>query len=130
MHIAPAKPFVSQARDQNGFAAVESLGTLAFAVVALTAGGLISYAAFARQWLKHAAYETSICLSTPAPASSCETSLRQTTRQALPVGKLEAVSLTRNRASVKTRLRWRLNGEVVLAIDDVRSLPLLGKRTP
>jgi hypothetical protein len=117
-------------RNQNGFAAIESLGTLAFAVVALTAGGLISYSAFAHQWLKHAAYETSICLSTRAPASICETSLRQTTRQALPIGQLESVSLTRTRASVKTRLRWRLSGEVVLAIDDARALPLLGRRAP
>jgi hypothetical protein len=117
-------------RNQHGFAVVESLGTVAFAFVALTAGCVFAYAAFAHQWLKHAAYEASICLSTPATTLECERGLRQTTRTALPIGKIENINLSRSRTNVKTQLRWRLNSEVVLAIDDVRSVPLLGKRAP
>jgi hypothetical protein len=117
-------------RNQRGFAAIESIGTLAFAVIAIGAGCVFTYSAFAHQWLKHAAYEASICLSTPATSSECETALRRTTQTALPVGKLETISLSRSRTSVKTQLHWRLNKEVVLAIDDVRSVPLLGKSRP
>lgn len=116
-------------RNQAGFAAIEAIGTIAFAVVALGAGCVFTYAAFAHQWLKHAAYEASICLSTPATSSECESALRRTTQTALPIGKLENVSLSRSRTNVKTQLHWRLNKEVVLAIDDVRSVPLLGKNT-
>ncbi len=115
-------------RDQRGFALVESLGTLAFAVVAVTAGATVTYASFAHQWLKHAAYESSICLSTSAPASECEATLRKTTHTALPIGRLERVTVSRNRTSVKTELRWHLIDGVVLAFDDVRSIPLLGKK--
>ena len=117
-------------RNESGFAVVESLATTAFAFVAISAGCTFAYYAFAHQWLKHAAYETSICLSTPAPRYECESRLRRSTQTALPIGKLENISLSRSRTNVTSKLRWSLNSDVKLAIDDVRSVPLLGRSAP
>jgi|GEM_PF-6199086 len=113
--------------NERGFALVESIGTLVFASLALGGGLIVVYVSFAHQWLKHAAYETSICLSTPAIVSTCERGLRDSTSRALPVGSIEKVYLSRSRTNVKTRFHWRLNNEIVLAVEDVRSVPLLGK---
>ncbi len=116
-----------QISNERGFALVESVGTLLFASLALGGGLILVYTAFAHQWLKHAAYETSICLSTPALVSTCESDLRDSTSRALRVGDLENVYLSRSRTNVKTQFHWRLNSGLVLAIEDVRSVPLLGK---
>jgi hypothetical protein len=112
--------------NQRGFALVESLGTLAFAAIALTAGTMIAYVSFAHLWLKHAAYETSICLSTPATAARCKSDLMRATARALPLGRLENSALKRSKNKVETKLLWSVAGGISLSIEDVRPLPLLG----
>lgn len=113
--------------DQRGFALVESLGSLGLAAVALVAGLTLVYFGFAHTWLKRVAYKTSICLSTPMSSQQCERELRASVESALPVGRLQDVLLTRGRASVKTQFRWSLNSGLVLAVEDARSVPLLGR---
>ncbi len=108
-----------------GFAMIESLATMAFCSVALAGGLTVTYVAFARMWLKRVSYEASICLSTPEPAYNCEKRLRQGTAEALPVGRIENVLLSRSRSSVETRFQWSL-GEFKMRFLDQRPLPLLG----
>jgi hypothetical protein len=113
-------------KGEQGFALVESISTIAFAALALTGGLTMTYVSFARLWLNRAAYETSICLSTPVSNSKCKTQLEQSTAQALPIGTLENVLLNRRHDSVETKVRWRLARGIRLAIEDHRPLPLIG----
>ncbi len=113
-------------RNSDGFALIEFIATMTFCLAALSVMLFATYAAFSRLWLNRAAYEASICLSTPAVVFSCEKALRESTAKALPVGRIEAVSLSRRSHEVQTRFRWRLNSEFFLSIEDIRHVPLLG----
>ena len=113
-------------RCRRGSVLIEASVTLAFSAAAIASGLAVSYASFARFWLSRAAYETSICLSTPAPTSVCEQSLRRTTTRVLPIGTIDSVVLSRTRDEVQTRFQWRMNSDFVLKIHDVEKLPLLG----
>jgi hypothetical protein len=117
---------VSRIRCEGGSALVETISTLFFASVVLTSGLIAVYMAVAHLWLKRAAYETSICLSTSQSKLNCETQLRQTTSQALPVGHLMNIRLSRSRGEVKTRFAWLLDGPMEMTIDSTLSLPLVG----
>lgn len=115
--------------NNRGFAMIESLIALTFAVAFLSGGLSLAYFALSRSWLNRAAYETSICLSTSLPASQCEAELRRQARQSLPIGNISYVSLKRARSFVETKVTWRLGVSGAfqdLEIHDRRTLPLLG----
>lgn len=119
-------PNAPSPHDQRGFALVESIATLTFCSAALLVMLSTTYAAFAKMWLDRAAYETSICLSTPATTLICERTLRETTAQALPIGHVENVILSRGRHEVQTHFRWRFTPALALRVEDIRAVPLLG----
>lgn len=108
---------------------MESLATLTFAVAALTGGASLSYAAFSRLYLKHAAYELAICLSTPQSIYQCERTFRSDVAQALPIGRIETLRSARDQAHVEIRGRFKISDRFLIPIDDVRSLPLLTDST-
>lgn len=112
--------------NQRGFALVEGLSSILFCIVALTGGLSVTYVSFARVWLKRAAYEASVCLSTPETTFNCEQDLRNSTAKALPIGRIDYLLCTRGRDQAFTRLRWKLNSSFELRIDDRRPIPLLG----
>lgn len=120
------KAKASPAHGEQGFALIETIGTLAFACTALTGGLIAVYMSVAHLWLKRAVYESSICLSTSELKSNCETQLRKTTTQALPAGRLTEVHLIRERDNVETKVRWALEGPMEMTIVSKLSTPLLG----
>lgn len=113
--------------NNRGSALIESLGTLALTSAVLAGGLTVSYASYARMWLKHAAYETSICLSTSETTYNCEQKLRKAAAIAVPTGQIENFVPTRARTSVTTRFDWRLNKALSLKFVDTRPLPLIGE---
>ncbi len=119
---------VSLIRRDRGSALVETISTLFFASVVLTSGLVAVYMSIAHLWLRRAAYETSICLSTTQSKLNCETQLRNTTSQALPVGRLVTVQLSRRHNEVETRVRWQLDGPMEMTIASRLPVPLAGPR--
>ncbi|RYZ75560.1 MAG: hypothetical protein EOP05_07495 [Proteobacteria bacterium] len=113
-------------RNEKGFALVESVSGLMFALVFVGGGLSLSYAFVANLWIRHAAYEASICLSTSQPRFQCERKLRSSISDVLKVGSVIFVRLTRTPNLVHTSVFWKIPGGFEFTVENSQSLPLLG----
>jgi hypothetical protein len=112
-------------RSEHGSVAIEAAVALS-ALATLISGGLaLSYFLFAKIWLQHSAYEASICLSTPAFESSCESKMKDSVGAALPIGELNYAQLGRNQLETSVSLTWKIADGIEIHIEDHRTLPLM-----
>ncbi len=119
-------------KNETGSAAVETALASAFLVLVVSGGLVSSYLAFARVWISRSAYEGVICLATDAAKHECQRQTRERIEQALPVGRLTALKMTKTKTAAVLDLRFELSEAFAIRVRHHQPLPLQpeGARTP
>ena len=111
--------------SQSGSVALETTIALSTLVTLISGGLALSYFIFAKVWLAHAAYEASICLSTPEFEAECEGKLKNQISGALPIGEVGRTQLMRNPIETSVSFTWSVANGIAIRIEDHRDLQLV-----
>jgi len=112
--------------NQRGSAVVETSLSMTVVATVIVGGMSILYFSFTRVWLNHSSYEGLICLSTRAAQGECEARFRNDTANAIPIGRVSELHMTRSKHQAKIDVRFSYGQQTVLSVHDSLNLPLRG----